>query len=552
MTNNNKAITQLHAIRNRYGKAFAAEKEKLLNGISVNTIKNKPAAASLYEALLFIGAYPDNKTVQRGANVLLQKLEERIRSDEKLQYSLYNTGITATSVCAAFSFEMVKWIRKTRPGAITLNSLEAGDAQVQSILSVVMTKAESEIMQDANAAWKGWLKRLKNKEESLLDQFIAIFDSSDIRPEVKDELWNAIGINVAIEFTEHCSLPASLVKAYYHRSLIKDPATREPMAKPVPAKLDATAAQKILDCCRMILVRKLRELDPVSFTEAGLISFYQLERGFAIALMGMQPERRHPLDSYMGYVVFKNGLPVAYAGSWILFDSARISLNIFTDYRGGESKYIFDQVLQLHAKVYGLKRFTVDPYQLGKENSDGIDSGAFWIYYRAGFRPLQKLQQELAAAEAVKIKADKKYRSPAKVLRTLANSRMQLVMQRTAVNFDAIELSEAYAAILSTRYKGDRSLAEKNAAKKLAAILHIKNAEDPEMNFVLKNWALLLLSNGKALRNNRALKQTLKKLFVLKASGSEEAYITGLQQASLFRKFVEEIISTHPLKSISG
>jgi hypothetical protein len=75
-----------------------------------------------------------------------------------------------------------------------------------------------------------------------------------------------------------------------------------------------------------------------------------LPRGLTIALTGMVPERRHPIDSYMGYIVFKNGLPVAYAGSWILFDSGRIGLNVFPSYRGGESQYIFEQVLKASSK----------------------------------------------------------------------------------------------------------------------------------------------------------------------------------------------------------
>ena len=83
------------------------------------------------------------------------------------------------------------------------------------------------------------------------------------------------------------------------------------------------------------------------------VSYYQLARGVSIALMGMVPPRRSPIDCYMGYMVFKNGLPVAYAGSWILFDSGRIGLNIFPSYRGGESKYIFEQVLKLHSRFTG-------------------------------------------------------------------------------------------------------------------------------------------------------------------------------------------------------
>ena len=90
-------------------------------------------------------AYPDNKTIYKTAGELLKQLQQHIQANEKLKYSLYNTGITGTSLCAIFSFEMVKWLRKTRPAEIKLNSFETEDAKIQSILSVVMSKAESEI-----------------------------------------------------------------------------------------------------------------------------------------------------------------------------------------------------------------------------------------------------------------------------------------------------------------------------------------------------------------------------------------------------------------------
>ena len=91
------------------------------------------------------------------------------------------------------------------------------------------------------------------------------------------------------------------------------------------------------------MLANLREIDPINYTVAKLVSYYHLPRGISVALVGMVPERRHPIDSYMGYIVFKNRLPVAYAASWILFNSARIGLNVFYNYRGGESKYIFEQ-----------------------------------------------------------------------------------------------------------------------------------------------------------------------------------------------------------------
>jgi hypothetical protein len=196
----------------------------------------------------------------------------------------------------------------------------------------------------------------------------------------------------------------------------------------------------------------------------------------------------------------------------------------------------------LHSKVYGLKRFTVDPYQIGKENSEGIYSGAFWIYYHAGFRPLQKQQQELAVAEELKIKANNKYRSPQPVLKTLANSRLQLVIQKSAVRFDATDLSLAYAGILSKKYFGNRLLTEKEPVRKLAQILYLKTYQEENIKFILKNWVVLLLSNEKELRGNMLLKKTLKKLFALKASGSEEAYITTMQQSIALRQFIKTVL----------
>jgi hypothetical protein len=547
MVSINIAIDQLFSIRNRYGKEMAMGKLQLLQRINVKKIHSKKNAQTLYAALLFLQAYPDNKALYKQTEDLLMALQKHILEKESLQYNLYNSGITGTTICAAFSFEMVKWLRKTKPANIKLNSFEADDKQIQSILSVVIPKIESEIFQDGNAAWKSWLKQLKNPEEGLLDQLIAIFDSTDIRPEVKDELWNALGINVEISFTTHCCLPETFTKIFYHRSLLRKDFKTAPVQRPVLVKLNDAEAEQLIDCSRMILVRHLREIDPISFTAAKLISYYQLPRGLSIVLMGMQPERRHPVDSYMGYMVFKNGLPVAYAGSWIFFDSARIGLNVFPDYRGGETRYIFDQVLQLHARIYQVKRFTVDPYQIGKDNSDGIHSGAFWVYYHTGFRPMKKQQQELALVEALKIIAGNKYRTAAGTLKILAESRMELLLQKRSVHFDATDISRLYAAILSRKYQGNRTIAEMKSAKKLAVKLQIKNYQESNMSFILKNWALLLLQNEKEIQLNLRLKKLLKKLFNLKAAGSEVEYISLLQQAPELRNLIEDLCNVYEI-----
>jgi len=549
MTDINAIVTKLFSLRNRFGKEAATVKLQLLSSINIKNIKRKKTAQTMHAVLLFLRAYPDSKAVYKQACELKIQLKDHVQQNEGLQHKLYNSGITGTNICAAFGFEMVKWFRKTRPSEIRFNSFEAGDALVQSFISGVMSRAESEIFQDGNAEWKSWLKKMRKPGEDILDQLIAIFDSSNIRPDVKDELWNAIGICVEIDLTSPCCLPASLIKNFYHRSLLRKSVSKEPMLKPVAVKLNGAEAEQIIDCSRMILIRYLREIDPISFTSAKLVSYFHLPRGISIALMEMVPERRHPIDSYMGYTVFKNGLPVAYAGSWILFDSGRIGLNIFPDYRGGETRYIFEKVLELHAKVYHLRRFTADPYQIGKDNSDGIHSGAFWAYYNVGFRPIEKQQQQLATLEAAKIEAGNKYRTAPAVLKMLAESRLELLMQKNAVRFDATDMSRAYAAIITKKYKGNRQRAEKGAAKKLASILQIRHCQDDNMNFVLQSWAVFLLCREKEIKQNNSLKRMLKTLFNLKASGSEELYISGLQKAGVLQKLIEDLVEKYATDS---
>jgi hypothetical protein len=535
-------INRLFSLRNKYGKQTAAQKIQLLQAISGEPLRSKKAISTLYDSLLFILAHPDNKTIYTLSNRAIQQLELFIQGDEKISENLYNTGIAHTSPCAAFSFEMVKWLRKTDTSQVKIHSFEATDDQIKFILSAVMTKLESEILQDANAHWKEWLLRSLNEGEDLLDAFIALFESAPLRPEVKDELWNAMGLNVEIKIGPHACLSKDLVKNYYHRALNRKPVKQPDLIKPTALPLTQEQAAQIINHSRKILICHIREIDPISFTAPSHVRYYQLARGISIALMGMVPERRHPVDSYTGYVAFKNGLPVAYGASWILFDSGRIGLNVFPAYRGGESQYIFQQVLLLHRTVFRLKRFSVDPYQIGKQNSDGIRSGAFWIYYRAGFRPVLKAQQELAAGEALKIKTSPGYRSPMPVLKKLADCRLQLILDAGAVHFDATDLSLAWLGILSKTYNNDRSQASLNGVEKLARILNIKDWREENMHFILSNWSPFLLVKEKELRLNKELIKMLKTLFVLKATGSEEKYIGELQRANSLRKYLEELL----------
>ncbi|MFO1316643.1 MAG: hypothetical protein U1F58_13655 [Burkholderiales bacterium] len=54
------------------------------------------------------------------------------------------------------------------------------------------------------------------------------------------------------------------------------------------------------------------------------------------------------------------------------------------------------RILRAFHTLYGSGRFVVNPYQFGAGNAEAIASGAFWFYYRLGFRPAHALTRALA------------------------------------------------------------------------------------------------------------------------------------------------------------
>ena len=46
--------------------------------------------------------------------------------------------------------------------------------------------------------------------------------------------------------------------------------------------------------------------------------------------------------------------------------------------------------------LFGSDACSIDPYQLGHGNEEGLASGAWWFYYKLGFRPLDPDIRKLA------------------------------------------------------------------------------------------------------------------------------------------------------------
>ena len=99
-----------------------------------------------------------------------------------------------------------------------------------------------------------------------------------------------------------------------------------------------------------------------------------------------------------------------------------MTFNIFESFRGGETAYTLCRTLAMVRHMFGAESFSFDQYQLGQGNDEAIVSGAWWFYYKLGFRPLAANARRLLRGELARMRADPGHRSGAATLRALAAS----------------------------------------------------------------------------------------------------------------------------------
>jgi hypothetical protein len=206
----------------------------------------------------------------------------------------------------------------------------------------------------------------------------------------------------------------------------------------------------------------------------------------------MQPVHKLALETYACYLLFKNGIPVAYGGGWSLGPQCRFGVNVLPPFRGGESTLLVAALLRVYAQRFAARVFAVEPYQIGKGNADGIRSASFWFYYRLGFRPAQKELAALAASEYARLGSGTRTTVP--VLRALAESLLVFrIDPRDRCSYVApAALGLAVTRHIETRYAGDRELARRTALFALARSLPRGARVLP----ALASWALLLDAGG--------------------------------------------------------
>jgi hypothetical protein len=113
-------------------------------------------------------------------------------------------------------------------------------------------------------------------------------------------------------------------------------------------------------------------------------------------------------------------VPIGYHQADLFGRSAAISFNTFDTFRGGESAYTFARLLATLRFSFGATSFSIEPFQLGQRNDEGLRSAAWWFYAKMGFHPRDARIKRLAEAESNRVHQDPRHRTSLRVLRRLA------------------------------------------------------------------------------------------------------------------------------------
>ncbi len=497
---------------------------------------------AFHQMLIFHLAYPSSANTLKIVQQEIQRITEMANGIKSLQ-ALANSGLPNTAICCSFSSSLSDWLCHEYGKAVFIEGSTASPETIQNIFQAILPGIEYENSTQENLSLIARIQKIagfKNAHEQL-KWLMQLFRQANLPALVKEEMYRQLSIYIQWDIA---SLPITIdalrykgQSTYYHKDFIRNINSHKIVNTKLKPNRNISNKQKtaLLDFMKLSLAKMCRETDPITYGDINQLKLFEMGRGVQIALVGMQMERRLTLESYIGFMAFKNGIPVSYGGGWIWGHRCKIGVNIFPAFRKGESAWLFSQILRLYHQYYTIQHFVVKPYQFGKGNPEGLQSGAFWFYYKLGFRPESNIIAQNATFEYQKIQSDKNYRSSIKTLQSFTLSTMEWKLaEKASPNFDAGKLSKIISDYINLKFNGNRNLAVqtgKQLIKKILPIDYLEKIASSQSSF-LDNWGIFfyLLNNTTALNTKEIT--SLSKLIQKKAGNLEYDYIQYLQKQS--------------------
>lgn len=435
----------------------------------------------LHEAACLLRAYPKNASELAAARRVLSGFHRRPELKRHAE-ALADSGIAGTPIHYRFFWPMARWLANRYPKLLTIDWAEGEFAgRLAAALPLLVTPAEAAALQRAELPAREAILRLRAPRETdatfLVRRIEALPGGDAVREATHDALdvgYRLLGSGNGPNRTRAFFDGAPFAFRSGPPSRSRPDLAAEILIPPRSVRsLSARDGARLVDLAREAMVTRSRDLDAFAHGDPRDVRLIDDGDGLAFALIGVVPERRLFLPAVYGALTLRNGVPIGYVQLDVLFGNVEVSYNTFTTFRGGEAGFVFGRLLAAARHVFGVTSFSIEPYQLGRGNEEGILSGAWWFYARFGFRPRDPKVLRLARAEIGKRARDPEYRSNRRTLLRLAEAHVfwSRGADRHAIVTPTASIGFALARRLRARAGADREAAlracEERAAERL-------------------------------------------------------------------------------------
>jgi len=420
-------LERLESLRETFGAPAAREKLQLLAELEHKSLGRAADVERLHEALCFSRAWPDTPKLLTTVNRMLKNFSDR---DDLNRFAgrLENSGIAGTDIRFPFYRKTAHWLAERCGDSLHIDWGQFDNVErLSTTLESMALFSERGALQQYVFDAPDWIERMRAEDETdaafFARRFTALGDAGALRDSVYDEL------DMPFHLASSATTP-SRTQGYlrpkavqYQRRTIKRGAVDLKQAAKRRIRFEDVSgrqAERLLDLAKSAMVTRSRDLEAFAFGSADDVMRVHCRHGVQLVLIGMLPEKRYLLECEYGYLMLKNGVVIGYGTGTALFGSCQIAFNLFPTFRGAETTELYAGVLATMHRLFAADTFSVDAYQIGADNDEAIDSGAWWFYARLGFRPRDKDAIKLANAELHKAKK-KGYRSSKNTLRELAH-----------------------------------------------------------------------------------------------------------------------------------
>jgi hypothetical protein len=553
-------LIQLDELKRRFDKSSRARILKILAQLEKRRFTDADSLTRFHETLLFIRAYPQSAQVLRRVEKILSSFIRRVETLSEMGADLSPfesvevSGIAGTFVEDTFSYSITRWLVQHHPSQISLDWEAIEDVyRLAATWPRFLPLLEEDALVEANVPYQGWLHAARPRVRHDLAWLVERFERLPLSEKEKAELYESLKLYVRWELgnsrATRTLMKRPVRQIFYHtKPLLRRSdvsLAREFAESPIPfERLSDAQGEAILNLARETSTVRYRELYGFTHGDARRVHRADIGRGVEVFIMGVPPERRLPLRAYHAGLIFKNGVPVCYVEGLSLFERMEIGFNVYYTFREGESAWIYARVMKIFRQMLNVTIFSIDPYQLGYENEEGIESGAFWFYRKLGFRPVLARVEKLMKAEERKLAARPKYRTPARVLRQLAEGHMLLEIPpafRSRWNkFQIRNVGLTVQRRMAKHFDGDAAKIRRVSVESVTRSLGMKTKDWKEAELrALEDLALVLALIPDLARWTKDEKIAVARIVRAKAGAEESRYLRLLQRHSRLR---DEII----------